>query len=503
MEKAEIESCLSSEFRNDQFSSDPSTIHSYSASINGLTCEPALIFYPESSEDVIKIVRIARDNRLTLFPISRGRNLGYGDAMGTQPGQVIVDLRRMNQILAADKMLSTVRIQPGVSQQELYQYIIRNNLPFQPDVTGAGLDASVVGNILERGFGHTDYGDRFSRLIALTAILADGRVYKSGMSSYESDASHVYRYGLGPMLEGLFSQSNFGIITEITLEMMPVPERTEMFVLSTKNRNDLGAMVNAVRELKLLGIVYSAIHIANKSRAVGKKDNRFVGEWNLSGCLYGPSGVVAAKRKIVKRTFRKYLKKYSLWFVGKKLLQLIKFINEKIIKMEVYGPLRDVYHLQTGVPTDEPLKTLMNDATLDSAKLSVSKYDTCFGWINAVVSANGDSATKAVQLLSDSFKKAGYEFSVTLTSVNPRVLILISNVTYTRDPAEIKKAQTFLTQCNDLLNQNGFLPYRAGSGMYEKLPETDKVTEDILRKLKGIFDPDNILAPGRYNIPSN
>jgi 4-cresol dehydrogenase (hydroxylating) len=477
------------------------TLSRYASSITGSFIKPVCIIFPSSVQSVSEIVKLAHQHNLKLYPISKGKNLGYGDAQATSENQVILDLSRMNQIIRVDPELCYATIQPGVTQEQLFNFLRNGNYPLQLDVTGAGLEASIVGNVLERGFGHTDYGDRFSKVINMEVVLPSGEIIKTGYGDFvNSDAKNVYRYGFGPMLDGLFSQSNFGIITSLTLELMPVPEKTLMFVFSTSNPSDLKKIVTAVRELKLKGIVNSAIHIANKSRAVGEQENKFVGAWNLSGSITGTAGIVNAKRRAVKRIFRKHLSHYKLWFINEWMIKSLAWINNHVRTISVYKPLKDIFDLQKGEPTDEPLRTLLNDETLHSKTISPEAYATCFSWINAVCKADGESAEKVMNLLTSLFNRHGFEFRVTLTAENPRTLILISNISYARNNEAIKKAEEFCRLCSQELISNGFYPYRSGSGMYDKLPVHSDAYLSILKRLKHCFDPKEILAPGKYNI---
>ncbi len=437
--------------------------------------------------------------KIILFPISRGKNFGYGEAQGSYANQLIVDMSRMNSIVAINEKLGYVTIQPGVSQQQLSSYLKEKNIQLQLDVTGAGFDASIVGNILERGFGHTDYGDRFSRIIKLEVILGNGNLITTGLAA-NADASNSYRYGIGPIIDGLFSQSNFGIVTEMTIELMPRPQKTLMFVLSTKNENDLEGIVSAVRELKLLGIVQSAMHIANKSRAVGDEENNLAGVWNMSGNITGPAELVSVKKRIIRKIFSKYIKNFRLIFLGRNMLGMMEWFHKNIMKLQFFPTLKDIYDLQDGIPTEGPLRTLLNDSNLHSASLSARNYNQCFYWINAVLMSDENSVRKAINLLQHIFKEWNYEFRVTLTAVNPRTLILISNIAFPKTDVEIEKANRFSKLCHEKLQSEGFYPYRSGSGMYDKIPAYDAAYAALLKELKQVFDPNNIIAPGKYNI---
>ena len=111
-------------------------------------------------------------------------------------------------------------------------------------MTGAGPDASVLGNVVERGFGHTPYGDRFLHSCGMEVVLADGRVLKTGFGAYENaKARHVHRWGIGPSLDGLFTQSNFGIVTKMTVWLVPAPEACQAFAFSIPNDEDMEKIV--------------------------------------------------------------------------------------------------------------------------------------------------------------------------------------------------------------------------------------------------------------------
>ena len=483
---------------SERFRDDAETLSRYASSIGGTKVHPLCVVYPISTDEVVAILAKAKEDELKLFVISRGRNFGYGEAQGTQAGQVIIDLSRMDQIVEVNEQLAYATMQPGVSQQKMYEHLQAANSRLQLDVTGAGLDASIVGNILERGFGHTDYGDRFARVVRMTAVLMNGTIVKTGFGDYEdANAKNTYRYGVGPMLDGLLSQSNFAIITEMTIELMPKPEKTCMFVVSAKDESALPLLVDAIRELKLNGVVNSAVHFANKARAIGEKENRMAGFWNMSGSISGPTDMVMAKKRIVRTALKKAYPKASIWFIDEFMMRLAAFAN-RLFNISLYQPLKDVWDLQMGVPTDNPLRILLSDASLQSATIRTDSYKTCFLWINAVCAADSQSVSRLYQLTASLFKDNGYAFPVTFTAVTPRSLIMITNINYERSDVELTKALAFSKKCHEVLAQNGYPPYRSGSGAFDELPRSRNAA--VLDSIKEAFDPQGVLAPGKYGI---
>jgi 4-cresol dehydrogenase (hydroxylating) len=83
---------------------------------------------PDSAEQVQEIVRIANEFRVPLYPISTGRNLGYGGSAPVLSGSVVLDLKRMNRILEVDERRAYALVEPGVSYFDLYRHIQERGL---------------------------------------------------------------------------------------------------------------------------------------------------------------------------------------------------------------------------------------------------------------------------------------------------------------------------------------------------------------------------------------
>ena len=138
MESGTVKSRLKEIFGNDRYQDAEDTLHFYSASLNGPFVKPSGIVFPVSTTEVVALLQLASEHSLKVFPISKGKNFGYGEAQGTAPGQIIVDLSRMNQIIEVNEKLAYATIQPGVTQEQLYSHLITTKSKLQLDVTGGG-----------------------------------------------------------------------------------------------------------------------------------------------------------------------------------------------------------------------------------------------------------------------------------------------------------------------------------------------------------------------------
>ncbi|MEO6103865.1 MAG: FAD-dependent oxidoreductase [Pseudoxanthomonas sp.] len=120
---------------------------------------------PLTVEHVQEILRIANRHKVPLWPISRGKNFGYGGAAPLLKGSVVLDLSRMKKI-EFDAENGVALVEPGVGFYDLYDYIQQHKLPFWMSVPGNSW-GSVIGNALDRGVGYTTYGQHTEKLCGL------------------------------------------------------------------------------------------------------------------------------------------------------------------------------------------------------------------------------------------------------------------------------------------------------------------------------------------------
>ncbi len=459
------------------------------------------VVYPESENDILELIDFSRKNKCKIHVISTGKNWGYGSAQGTTLGQIIVDLSKMKQITELNESLGSVCIQPGVTQDDLSRYLQKYDSRLQADVTGAGPATSIMGNTLERGYGHSDYADRFANIISLRVILPNGKIIETGYGAYKgARAKYTFRNGVGPALDGLFSQSNFGIVTVMTIRLQPKPECFCLMVGVCKNENDFIPMVVAFRELQLNGTITGFVQIANLKRAVGKTNINIEGAWGMSVSISGPKALVKARKKIIKLAFSAAKINCRLLFLDDLKIRIVDWFSRNIFSVKSFENLAYLIDLKKGIPSNEPLKILLDQESADS-NLNPKDFKVRFRWICATSPANPTDVELMYNIAKSQFDKHGFEFRITLSFVNPRTVLMIASLNYDSSEKAVKSADDLYVQCRGELLKNGFFPYRSGSGMFDELAGTcDPNTGSLLKAIKTIVDPDHILSPGKYNI---
>jgi hypothetical protein len=228
---------------------------------------------PESVEQVQQIVRIANKYKLPLYPISTGRNLGYGGSSPTYSGSVIVDLKRMNRVLEVNERESYMIVEPGVSFLTLQRYFDEHDLPFLVATPDPGW-GSPIGNALDHGIS-PQAGDNFGMVHGLEVVLANGEVLRTGMGGLPTSRMWAnYRYGFGPVLHGIFSQSNFGIVTKAVFWLVRRPQAEQRFTVTTYRHDDWQRLIDIVQEMRHGGVVYTSGFGSNIRESMATNDGR-------------------------------------------------------------------------------------------------------------------------------------------------------------------------------------------------------------------------------------
>ena len=217
---------------------------------------------PTTVEEVQAIVRIANRYRIPLFPISTGKNFGYGGPSPNVTGSVVVDLKRMNRVLEVDETRNYALVEPGVSYFDLYRHIQERGLKVWIDCPDPGW-GSPIGNALERGIGYTTpfYRDHFGASCGMEVVLANGEVMRTGMGALPGATTwQDYKYGFGPDPSGLFAQGNFGIVTKMGFRLMPQPEHYRTGMITVPRRRDLIQLVKTVNYLSDSFLIGEAVY---------------------------------------------------------------------------------------------------------------------------------------------------------------------------------------------------------------------------------------------------
>src|SRR5690606_36445127 len=136
-------------------------------------------------------------------------------------------------------------VEPGVSYFDLYKYIQDRGLKVWIDTPDPGW-GSPIGNALDHGVGYTskNFTDHFRTQCGMEVVLPNGEVLRTGMGAVPNAKTwQQYHYGFGPYIDGIFSQSNFGVVTKMGLWLLPQPEAFRAGVVMVPARADITALI--------------------------------------------------------------------------------------------------------------------------------------------------------------------------------------------------------------------------------------------------------------------
>ena len=283
------------------------------------------VLMPETVEEVQEVVRVAGRHGVPLWTHSTGRNNGYGGPAPRVGGSVIVSLRNMNRVLEIDEESAYAVVEPGVRWFDLYEAIKAGGHRLMLSIADLGW-GSVIGNTLDHGVTYMPYGVDMSAACGMEVVLADGSLLRTGMGAMPGNkAWHLYKRGLGPTLDQLFMQSNFGIVTKMGVWLMPYPEVYMPLWLRVWRDDDLAAVIDTLRVLMLDGTIRMVPQLMNTvllGSVLSHRDQWYdgdgplpdavidrmareleIGRWIMRFALYGDEPVLDHRFEKIKRAF--------------------------------------------------------------------------------------------------------------------------------------------------------------------------------------------------------
>ena len=191
---------------------------------------PDAVVWPETAEQIAQVMRLANEHGFPVIPYGEGSGV-VGGAVPVQGG-VMLDMRRMHDIVSIDDSGLTVTVQTGINGMTLEREL--NRAGYTLGHIPQSLYCSSLGGWLAcRAAGQfsTKYGKIEDMLVALEAVLPDGTIIRSRAVPRSSTGPQVERLMLG-------SEGTLGVVTEATLKIWPYPERRALHAFTFTNIAD-------------------------------------------------------------------------------------------------------------------------------------------------------------------------------------------------------------------------------------------------------------------------
>lgn len=487
------------------------------------------VILPSTTEEVSAVLRIATQYGIPVYPWSRGRNWGYGSRTPIRDGSVGIDLGRMNKIIEIDNEMGTATVEPGVSFWMLVNALRDHGDRWFVSVPGTSADASVLGNLLERGWGFGPTSDRFAHSAGMEIVLADGTIVQTGLQRWpDSRAATLHRWGSGPFMDGLFTQSNFGIVTRITVFLSPIPNVHSTFMFRLDDEERLPDLIDALRWLRVHGIVRTNLTVGNVYRQVmirervprqsladpaeiprdeleAIKHRHGLGNFNGLGALYCASNEqLEAEERIVHRALGPHVD--AIVFLDPRTQRGHLAMRDSILEATGYdiNALLDHYYEHTRMLGDVQSRGLHGafwrkpEGEYDFTDLD--GHAVGFIWVDPVVPFRGSDVLEAVRLASSTQREYGFEPNFAFNAVTERSMMMTCAMVYDGDADDLDRAAHACSRAlAEAFTSKGFPLGRLTTRTMDYAATGDPGALDLHRRLADALNPDRILAPGRYD----
>lgn len=330
-------------------------------------------------------------------------------------------------------------------------------------------------------------------------VLPTGECVNTGFGRFSnSKATKVDRWGVGPYFDGIFVQSNLGVVTKMTVWLTPKPKYVQDFTCIMKHSSSLETMIDTLQRLVLEGTINdNCFHFWNSYKILAREGTypwkimkgktplslqEFKGAepWFGTGQLYAVNKEQASvQKKLIEEAF------------AEKVDQLIFFDEQK----------DDDQSLELGVPSNLNVKsTYWRKKKKMPFDLDPDRDGCGVIWLCPLLPFDGQEIINAIAIAQSTIKSYQFEPNIAINCISARSIRMFIAIMYDREnPGEDERGMECHDQLLQQLIEQGYIPYRLGIQSMNSLPSAQDDYGKLISTLKKSLDPNNILAPGRYD----
>ncbi|KAI0403219.1 glycolate oxidase [Xylaria palmicola] len=477
----------------------------------GARSTPSAAVCPSSVEELQGILKVVNEYKIAVWTFSRGKNFGYGGPAPLVPGCVALDLHLMNKILEVNEKFGYVVVEPGVTFADLYAFCAEKKLKLWPSTASLGW-GSVIGNTLDRGMGFIPTAVHHENTAGMEVVLANGDLVRTGQYAMTaSPSAHLTKLTFGPTIDGLFLQSNLGIVTKMGVFLTPQPQSYMACSFDMPDFEDLAVIVDVFGELRHNGTLPAmayVFHVNEWAALFGKRSDWWkgegpipawrtrelqeeldVGHWALKFGLYGPTGIIQAQYEEVQRVVRERAPKGRL--------RRSLFSGENGGLLEAASVPQPHGGIRVGVPSmwSIPMVNFYN-----LREDSVGAH----GAYSPIVPLDGKLLLDWVTAARDVFESQGFDLMCDFF-MHDRHAVFVCMLCFDKTSPEQRVAIDKIFQ--GLFKEGskrGFAKYRAHIKHMEQNADlfdfNDHAYRRFVETLKDALDPNGILSPGKMGV---
>jgi glycolate oxidase len=442
----------------DNFTDSLIDLISYSTDASEHKHRPHVAVWPQNTEQVSAILKLANEYKIPVIP--RGAGTGLSGMVVPEHGGMVLDMLRMNKILEIRIEDRLAVVQPGVVYGDLERALGSHGFFFPPD-PASGAVCTLGGNVAANagGLKGAKYGTTRDYVLGLEVVLANGSVLRTGSNCMKC----VSGYDLTKLFVG--SEGTLGIVTEITLKVNPKPRATATCTATFDDIPDAGS---AISETMRSGIIPSVLELL---------DDQCILAINQGAGMDLP--VAAAMVLVETDGFTQEETDFQM----DRVIEVFKRNNAKGITRATSA--EEAEKLWTARRSFGGVITrLKNNFVVEDVTVPISKVPEMLIGIKAI----------------------GKRYNLTITTMghlgdgNLHPNFIFDGI----DPDEIDRIRKATADLFKLgIDLGGTLTGEHGIGLakaeFMSLEHGD-VAMDVMRSLKRLFDPNNILNPGKMGL---
>jgi 4-cresol dehydrogenase (hydroxylating) len=363
----------------------------------------------------------------------------------------------------------------------------------------------MIGNSMDNGITYLPNGADFMAPCGLEVVLPNGELLRTGMGAMPgNDAWHVYKRGLGPTLDPLFMQSNYGIVTRMGFWLTRKPEAYAPMLLTIPREEQLTQAIDILRELRLDGTIKGVPSIFNTLTAAAQfpdvaelmaqvqgqgplpdeaiqriADETGLGRWGMRTALWGDAAVVEHQLAKVREAWGR--------MPGATVRQ------ERIFDRDSYDQITGLSDkIQAGIPSID---------LLDAIPPGVGHIG-----FSPAVPLVGAKVREVVDFMRDLVEnQAKVNFIGGILVINERCALIVGGITFVvADEEQTRRAYETARMLVREAGRRGYGEYRAHLDFMDLAADQyswgDHAYRRFCETIKDAVDPNGILSPGRHGI---
>ena len=462
-------------------SNDASTLEAYSSDLSFVEEKsPLCVVWPSSLKEVEKIVKLANSSNFSIVPISSGSGpRHHGDTIPHKDNGVILDLSKMKKIITLDEKNRVLKIEPGVTFGELIPKLkkkgVRINMPLHPRAS-----KSVLSSALEREpvIIPRYMWDSADPLLCTEVVFGTGDLFRTGTAAGPGTLKQQEKAGvaqLNPMGPTQFSpfrviqgaQGSMGIVTWATIKLEMNPTIQKVYHLQSDNLQELLDFQHELLkyrfgdELLILNNLNLACLVKNTPQEINDLAKELK-KWNLIYVLAGRGKLANDKMEFLEGDVGDILKERKLNVSEK----------EKII-------------------SDTDVLNFLHNADSNSWRMRLKG-----GYQDIFFITNMERLPEFISIMEN---QDSLDLGVYLQAINQGTSYCCEfDIFYDPNDAGASKnlKEKYLGMCTKLMDAGAFFNRPYGLWAKEVFERHTASTQTALKKVKNIFDPNNVLNPG-------